>query len=89
MKRKRKKSEKPHLFDKSQNVKRLLWVLYLVCGVLFAADFVYHRHADHAWEALPGFYAVYGFVACVILVLAAKEMRKVLMRKEDYYDMDD
>jgi len=23
---------------------------------------------------------------CVFLVLAAKEMRKILMRKEDYYD---
>ena len=33
-----------------------------------------------------GFYAVYGFVACVLLVLLAKEMRKVLIRKEDYYD---
>jgi len=40
----------------------------------------------HAWEALPGFYALFGFVACVVLVLIAKEMRKVLMRDEDYYD---
>jgi hypothetical protein len=33
-----------------------------------------------------GFYSVYGFVACVLLVLLAKEMRKLLIRKEDYYD---
>jgi hypothetical protein len=89
MKRRRKKPEKSHVFDKPRNIKRLLRVLYIVCGVLFAADLVYHRHAEHAWEALLGFYAIYGFVACVVLVLAAKEMRKVLMRKEDYYDMDD
>ena len=35
-----------------------------------------------------GFYAGYGFVACVLLVLIAKEMRKLLMRREDYYDGD-
>ena len=30
---------------------------------------------------------MYGFVACVLLVLIATQMRKVLMRKEeDYYD---
>jgi len=33
-----------------------------------------------------GFYSLYGFVACVILVLLAKEMRKLVMRDEDYYE---
>ena len=40
----------------------------------------------HPWEALFGFYGIYGFVACVILVLLAKEMRRILMRREDYYE---
>ena len=43
----------------------------------------------NAWEALWGFYAVFGFIACTVLILVAKEMRKFLMRKEDYYDGDD
>ena len=50
------------------------------------ADFVVHRHIDIGWEKLPAFYALYGFVACVMLVLLAKKLRKVVMRKEDYYD---
>jgi hypothetical protein len=33
-----------------------------------------------------GFYAIYGFVACVLLVVIAKELRKLLMRDENYYD---
>lgn len=78
-----------HVFDKRENVKRTLRILYAICAVLLLADFLIHRHVTHAWEALFGFYAVYGFVACVILVLVAKEMRKLLMRKEDYYDMGD
>lgn len=82
-------SEKQHLFDKPVNVRRVLWGLAAACLVTFVADYVYHRHVVHPWEGLWGFYALYGFVACVVLVLLAKEMRKVLMRSEDYYERDD
>ncbi|WP_455199874.1 hypothetical protein [Kaarinaea lacus] len=81
--------EKSYLFDNPGNVSRLLSGFYVICGVLLLADFIAHRHTVHPWEGFPGFYALYGFVACVVLVLIAKEMRKVLMRKEDYYDVDE
>jgi hypothetical protein len=81
--------EKTYLFDNPRNVSRLLLGFYIVCAVLFVLDFVVHRHTVHPWEGFPGFYALYGFVACVVLVLIAKEMRKLLMRKEDYYDVDE
>ncbi len=80
--------EKKHVFDNPRNVKRLLRVIYVICAALVGLDFVFERHVIHAWEALPGFYAIYGFIACAALVLIAKEMRKLLMRKEDYYDRD-
>lgn len=82
------KTEKQHVFDDPRNVKRLLRVFYVICAGLVLADVVHHRHVLHAWENLWGFYAVFGFVACVALVLIAKEMRKVLMRSEDYYDVE-
>ena len=78
--------EKPGFFD---NPKRVQWIirgLYVCCGILVLLDFLIHRHTVHAYERLPAFYAFYGFLGCVVLVLIAKEMRKVLMRKEDYYD---
>ena len=80
--------EKQHLFDNPRNVKRLLWTIYVICAVLVGLDFAFQRHAIHGWEGLPGFYALYGFVGCAALVLIAKQMRKLLMRKEDYYDRD-
>ena len=82
------KPEKRHVFDDPRNVKRVLSVLYVVCAGLVLIDFVHHRHVIHSWEILWGFYAIYGFVACVALVLIAKEMRKLLMRSEDYYDAE-
>ena len=78
--------KKKHIFDDPRNVKRLLRVVYVICAVLVGLDFVFHRHVIHSWEAIPGFYAIYGFVGCAALVLIAKEMRKILMRKEDHYD---
>ena len=79
-------NEKRYLFDNPQNVKRILYFLYGCCVLLFALDFVIHRHTSHSWETLRGFYAIYGFVSCVVLVMVAKWMRTFLMRPEDYYD---
>ena len=80
--------EKKHVFDNPRNVKRLLRVIYVICAALVGLDFVFRRHVIHAWEALPAFYPIYGFIGCALLVLIAKKMRKLLMRKEDYYDRD-
>ncbi len=81
-------NEKKYLFDKPNNIKRVLYFLYGCCALLFALDFVIHRHVMHELENLWGFYPVYGFVGCVVLVLVAKWMRTFLMRPEDYYDED-
>lgn len=73
-------------FDKPENIKKMLKVFYVICVLLVVADFIVHRHIYHDWENIPAFYALYGFIGCVVLVVVAKEMRKYLMRKEDYYD---
>ena len=78
--------QKRHIFDNPRNVRRVRLALYSVGALSLVAEIFIKRKADHPWEALPGFYALYGFVACAILVLVAKELRKVLRRKEDYYD---
>ena len=79
-------AKKIHFFDKPDNIKKVLRVFYATCALLVAADFVVHRHVGLSWEEIPAFYAIYGFVACVVLVLIAREMRKFVMRKESYYD---
>lgn len=81
-------AEKTHLWDKPENVNRLLRVFYALCVALVLLDFVVHRHVVHPWERFFGFHAFYGFVACWTLVVVAKLLRKILMRGEDYYDVD-
>ncbi|MCF6353486.1 MAG: hypothetical protein L3J26_00015 [Candidatus Polarisedimenticolaceae bacterium] len=79
-------SEKTYLFDKPKNIERLLKWFYGACILLVVADFIFHRHIGFGWEEVPAFYAIYGFVACVVLAVIAKKIRKVVMRKENYYD---
>jgi hypothetical protein len=78
--------EKEYWLDRSANVTRLFWGLAAACALLVAVDLVLHRHEEFDFAARFGFYAAYGFLACVALVLAAKQLRRVLMRDEDYYD---
>ena len=78
--------EKTSFFDHRENIKKVLHVLYGICAVLLVADVFIHRHVIHDWESVTGFYAFFGFIACVTLVLLAKELRKLVMRGEDYYE---
>ena len=63
--------------------------LLALCVVLFAADFLYHKHAHFDFEQLPGFYGLFGLASYCGIVLTAKQLRKILKRDEDYYDVDD
>jgi hypothetical protein len=72
--------------DDPRNVDRLVRGFYVLCALLLAVDVFVPKHGPFAIEHLFGFYAFYGFIACVLLVLAAKQLRRVLMRPEDYYD---
>lgn len=79
--------DKKHLFDDPRNVKRLLKIFFAILVVLLVLDFFIHKHAYFPWEDWPEFYAMYGFVACVCLVLLAKYvLRPLVKREEDYYD---
>lgn len=72
--------------DSPHTVKQILRVFYVICGALFALDLLLSRHTIHMLEAIPGFYAIFGFVSCVALVVAARWMRTFLLRDENYYD---
>ena len=79
--------EKPGMFDKPENVKRVLYALYTCVVLLLSVDLFYHKHSIFPWGSSFGFFSVYGFVACVILVIVAKYvLRPLVMRKEDYYN---
>ena len=86
--------ERRYWLDEPRNVDKVVYTLYALCATLVAIDLLdildvlYHKHAHFPVEKLFGFYGFYGLVGSVLLVLAAKQMRKVLMKAESYYDED-
>ncbi len=78
---------KQHLFDRPENVNRLIRGLYIACGVLLVAGLFVPGHGEFPWESAPEFFAAYGLVSCIVLVLAAKHiLRRIVSRDERYYD---
>ena len=71
--------------DDMRNVNRLVWMLVTLRVVLGLLDFAYHKHVEFPIEEFPAFYGLYGFFMCAGLVVAAKGLRMILMRREDYY----
>ena len=85
--------EKTWWLDDPQNVKLLLRIFFISCGVFILLDLLKYipalkikHHVPGKLEYIPGFFGIYGCLGCVALVLIAKQMRQVLMRPEDYYD---
>jgi len=63
-------------------------ILFALGVVLVVLEFVVHRHGETEYENLPLFPAVYGFLAFVLVVLGGIILRKLIMRREDYYGDD-
>ena len=79
-------AERKYWLDDPCNVRKLYRGLWIVCLFAVTADLFYEKHIEFLIERLFGFFGFYGFVSCVFLVLAAKELRKIVGRDEDYYD---
>ena len=77
------------MFDNPRTVSLEILGFQTICILLFLLDFIMHRHVTRECECFTGFYAIFGFTACVTIVLVAKQLRKILKLKEDYYDVDD
>lgn len=74
------------IFDNPRNVKRLRLGFFAALVLLLIAESFVEMHGAFAVEHFYGFYAVYGFISYVLLIFVAKGLRKIIMRKEDYYD---
>lgn len=75
--------------DNPANIKRIIWALAIICVLLFAVDFFYHKHGHFDFEQWPGFYAWYGFLSYCAIVLSAKQIRKLIGRDESFYETED
>ena len=74
------------IFDKPENVRRLRAGFFVALVLVLIAEAFVDMHGEFHVEHFFGFYAVYGFISYVALIFVAKLLRKLIMRREDYYD---
>ncbi len=76
------------LRDRLKTVVRLCFVILALLVVLDAIPgIVGKEHAHTAAEHFPGFWALFGFVGCAVLIILSKAFGHAgIMQREDYYD---
>lgn len=60
----------------------VLTVISLILEFTFLADY-----DSHWWNKIPAFYAIWGFLSCIVIIYVSKWLGKLfIFRKENYYD---
>ena len=77
---------------REENANKIWYALVSICIVLVVIDFIYHgfvheKHGYFVFETAVAFHAMYGFGAFIFVVMIGKELRRFIMRDEDYYDV--
>ena len=63
------------------------WSLYLACAGAAIAGFIWKKkHPHFSAEEFPVFFAVYGFAMFFGIVIFGQHLRKLVGRKEGYYE---
>lgn len=73
-------------------MKTFHWILLALIALaslalqLFGPEHPY----PHAWDKIPLFYGIFGFVGCALVIVASKALGKAFLQKpEDYYERSD
>jgi uncharacterized membrane protein len=70
--------------------KKLFWRLYVVCLVIsLVLDlfwlYTHKFHYHFEFQYMPQFFALFGFIGCILLILIAKGLGFFIVVDEDYY----
>lgn len=69
-------------------LKTVIRLCYAVLALLVVIDIFVPKDHAHTWpEKYPGFWSLFGFVACVLIIIISKWYGHLgIMTREDYYD---
>lgn len=79
-------NNKQHWLSKPSNIRKLWLILYISLILSVVAElFIEHKpHFD--LDGSFAFSAWFGFISCLLMVIAAKLLGFIIKRKETYYD---
>ena len=63
-------------------------IAYAVLILILVIDFFIPRHEIHFFgDGIPGFWSLFGFVACILIILISKWLGHLgIMQDENYYN---
>lgn len=79
-------AQDPHWLARPRTIRRLWIAFAVVLAGTVAAGFAVDMHPHFAIERVPAFFALFGFGACVAMVLFSKLLGALLKRGDAYYD---
>ena len=71
--------------------KKTFWRIYFIClvGSLVLDFYWLYTHKFHyhfEFQYLPQFFALFGLIGCMLLILIAKAIGRLIVVDEDYYE---
>jgi len=65
------------------------WIALIACAAIgYGLTLADWGHA-HRWEIIPGFYSIFAFVGCAVIIYGSKWLgHRFLQKREDFYDDD-
>ena len=63
-------------------------IAYAMLILIIVVDFFIPRHEIHFFgDRIPGFWSLFGFVACILIILISKWIGRLgIMQDENYYN---
>jgi hypothetical protein len=80
-----KQADHDHWLVRPKTIRLLWWIFGAILALTVLAQIFIHVHAYFTVDGWFGFYALYGFLTCVGMVVGAKLLGFVLKRPDDYY----
>jgi len=65
--------------------KKIAYPFIGVLIILFILDLFIHKHVHYQIEGVFGFYSLFGFLSCSLIIIGAKLIGIFICKKEDYY----
>ena len=78
--------ETQHWLVRPRTIRRLWIGFAVVLSLLVLGDIFIHPHAMFGIDGTFGFYAWYGLLTCMAMVLLAKALGLLLKRPDTFYD---
>ena len=78
---------KHNWFYKKNTIKKLRIISSALFVLILLTEFFVALHPHFDIEKIFGFYAIFGFLSCVGLIIFAKLLGFLIKRKDDYYDV--